>query len=141
MNQELCCTNNVIAQIMIVFVTSLNLRRAQSANLRIYQSSSDAIILYDTMPASAPDKVVTFAGEVVFERAFSCLPTSIKPRATPGERLDLRTSSQPEEPFSRNEKEANTFLISSLTKEVLKPPKKSTMITDLIKNYSQENTE
>ena len=52
MNQGWCCTSKVIAQIMIVFTVS------------IYDS--DAIILYDNMPASAMDKVVTFAGEVLF---------------------------------------------------------------------------
>ena len=41
-----------------------NLRRAQDANLRFRQISSDASILYDIMMASALDKVVTFTGEV-----------------------------------------------------------------------------
>ena len=43
------------------------------------------------MLASALDKVVTFAGEVVFEMT---PPTAIKPEATPGEQIDLRMSGQ-----------------------------------------------
>ena len=61
----------------------------------IYYSNlqrADAIILYDSMP-SALDMFVTFAGEVLFERK---PPTSIKPEATPGERIDLRMSGQSE---------------------------------------------
>ena len=38
------------------------LRGTEDANLIFHQSSSDAIILYDKMLASALDKVVTFAG-------------------------------------------------------------------------------
>ena len=52
------------------------------------------------MPASALDKVVIFAGEVAFERK---TPTSAKPEATPGDRIDLLTSGQPEEPCLMNE--------------------------------------
>ena len=69
-------------------------RNAYSAGLRFHQSGSDAF-LYDNMPASALDKVVTFAGEVLIERKFQ---TSIKPEATLGERIDLRISSQPQAP-------------------------------------------
>ena len=54
------------------------------------------------MPASALDKVVTSAGEVLFERK---PPTSIKPEATLGERIDLRISGQPEVPYTQDEKE------------------------------------
>ena len=43
-----------------------NLRRAQKANLVFHPSCSDALVLCDNMPASALDKVVTFAGEVLF---------------------------------------------------------------------------
>ena len=86
------------------------------------------------MLASALDKVVTFAGEVLFERK---PPTLTKPEATPGDRIDLRISGQPEEPQLLNEREGKTFLISSLMK-VVHSPNKSTMIADLIKNYAQE---
>ena len=54
-------------------------------------------------PASALDKVVTFAGEVLFERN---PPTSIRTKATPGERSDLRMSGQPEVPLTEDEKAA-----------------------------------
>ena len=46
-------------------------------------------------------------------------PTSIKPAATPGERIDLRTTGQPEVPHAQDEKSGKTFLISSLTKTSL----------------------
>ena len=72
-----------------------NLRRAQDAYLVFHQGSSDAIILNDNMRASALDKVVTFAGDVFFERKPS---TFTKPEATLGDRIDLRISDQPEEP-------------------------------------------
>ena len=43
------------------------------------------------MPASALDTVVTFAGEVLFDRK---RPTSTKPEATPSDSVDLRISGQ-----------------------------------------------
>ena len=52
------------------------------------------------MPASALDKVVIFVGEVLFEWK---PPTSIKPEATPGERVDLRLSGQPKVPHAQDE--------------------------------------
>ena len=36
--------------------------------MQFHLSSSDSFSLYDSIPASALDKVVTFAGEVLFER-------------------------------------------------------------------------
>ena len=57
MNQEWFCTSKVIAQ-----------GRAQGANLVFHQRSSDAIIVYDNMPAIARNNIVTLAGEVLFER-------------------------------------------------------------------------
>ena len=71
------------------FIYYFNLRRAQAANLVCHQSSSDAIILYDNMPADARDQVVTL-------QVKSC--SKGKPEATPGDRIDLRISGQPEEP-------------------------------------------
>ena len=71
-------------------------------------------MLYDSMPASALDKVVTFAGDVLFERK---TPDFDK---AGGDRIDLRTPGQPEEPLFLNEREAKTLLISSLIKQVLK---------------------
>ena len=55
------------------------------------QSGSDVICLYDHVSARALDKVVTLAGEVVFERK---APSSIKPEAISGERIDLRILGQ-----------------------------------------------
>ena len=63
-----------------------NLRRVQDANLVFHQSSSDAIIVYDNLRASALDKVVTFAGDVLFVRKTQTLT---KPEATLGDRIDL----------------------------------------------------
>ena len=96
MNQEWYCTSTVIAQSMVVFY--FNLRR-HNANRVLHQSSSDAIILHDNMSASALDKVVTFEGEVLFERK---LRTLTKPEATPGHKVDLRMSRQREEPQRLN---------------------------------------
>ena len=44
------------------------LRPAQDANFVLHKSCSDSMILYDNLLASALDKVVTFAVEVLFER-------------------------------------------------------------------------
>ena len=55
------------------------LRGAQDANLVFHQRGIDAIILHDNTTASALEKVVTCAGEVLFERKTS---TSTKPEAT-----------------------------------------------------------
>ena len=77
-------------------------------------------MLFDQMLASALDKVVTFAGEVLFERK---APTLTKPQATPGDRIDLRMSGQPEELNPLNEKQAQIFLIASLVKKSLEVSK------------------
>ena len=58
---------------MIVFIFSIydelkTLRRAQDANSVFHQRCSDAVILFDNMLASVLDKVVIFAGEVLFGR-------------------------------------------------------------------------
>ena len=131
----------------------IGLRQAQDANFIFHQSGSDAIILHDNVPANVLDKVVTFAGEVLFERTSLppppsplLLPSSspprplTKPEATPGDRIDLHISGQPEEPYRLNEKRAKVFIISSLVKQFLKYYNVSTMINDLIKDYSQRNT-
>ena len=89
------------------------------------------LFLYDNMLESALDKVVAFAGEVLFERKPS---TSIKPEATLDERIDLRRSDQPEVPQT-------PFLTSSLTRQVFNSPDKSMPIADLIKNYAHKETE
>ena len=68
-------------------------------------------------------------------------PTLTKPQATLGDRINLRTSGQPEEPHTLNERQAKVFLKSSLMKQVLKSPNKSTMINDLMMNYLQKDTE
>ena len=100
----------------------------------------DAIIVYDNMLASALDKVVTFAGEVLFERT-PTLPTLTKLESTPGDRIGLHISGQPEETYTLNENEANVSLTSSLMQQVLKSPRKSTMINDLIKYPSLKKAE
>ena len=51
-----------------VCISYFNLRRAQDAHLVFHQSSTYSIILNDNMRASALDIVVTFAGEILFER-------------------------------------------------------------------------
>ena len=48
-----------------------NLRLSQNANLVFHPSGSEAIILYDKMPASALDKVVTFVGGVFCSKGTS----------------------------------------------------------------------
>ena len=68
-----------------------SLRRAHAAKEVFHQSSSDAIVLYDNMRANALDKVLTYAGEVLFERK----PwTLTKPEAILGERIELPISGQ-----------------------------------------------
>ena len=67
MNQEWYCTGKVIAQITIC-IYHFNLRRAQGTNLEFHQRGSDATVVYNNMPASALDKIVTFAVEVLCER-------------------------------------------------------------------------
>ena len=66
---------------------------------------------------------------------------STKLEATLGDRIDLRMSGQPEEPHLMNERQAKVFLMSSLMKQVLESPNKSTMRNDLSKNYSQKNAD
>ena len=91
MNQEWCCTSTVIAQTTIVFIISTyNLLKTH--------------ILYCIKVAMT--LVITFAGEVLFERK---PPTSIKPEATPGERVDLRISGQPKVPHTKNENAEKAF--------------------------------
>ena len=90
------------------------------------------------MLASALDKVITFACEVLFKRN---RPTLTKPEATPGERIDLRISGRPKVPRTTDEKAEKAFLISGLTQQDLYYPNKSTMIADLINNYAQTKTE
>ena len=93
-----------------------NLRRAQDANLFFHQSRSYAIILHDNLQASALDKVVTFASEVSFEK--NPRLQSSRRRLLANE-LTSRISGRSEVPYTPNEKEANAFLILSLTTQVL----------------------
>ena len=122
MNQEGYCTRTVIARTTIV--CSASIYDALKLQLLCFMHSSMTLL-----------SCVTFAGEVLF---FRNLPTSIKPDATLGERIDLRMSCEPDVPHTQDEKADNTLLFSSLTKQVLNSPNKSTMIADLIKNYAQE---
>ena len=136
MNQEWCFTSKVIAQITIVFTTSIY----DELKAQIWYVINVAVtrLCTTTMLASALDKVVTLEVKFCSEGSH---PTSIKPEATPCDRLDLRTLGHPEESCTLCEKEAKSFHISTLTKEVSNSPTKSTMITDLIKNCAQQKTE
>ena len=130
-------TSKAIAQTTIVFITSIY-DVLENVNLVLHQRNSDAIILYDNLPANASDRVVTFAGDVLFEMKPA---TSIKREATPGERIDLRISGQPEGPHTQDDKAYKTFLIFSLTRQVLSSPVELTMTADLINNNEQEKTD
>ena len=88
-------------------ICEFNLRRAPDANFVFHHSHSGAIILYDNMLTSALDKVVTFAGEVVFERK---PPTLTKTEATLDDRLDLLKSGHSKEPYLLYERERQTSL-------------------------------
>ena len=95
------------------------------------------MILYDNMPGSALDKVVPFAGEVLFERT----PISMKPESTLGAGTDWHMSGQPEVPHTKDEKAEKTYLISSVSKQVLNSRNKSKLIVDVIQKYAQKKTE
>ena len=86
------------------------------------------------MLASALDKVVTLAGEVLFEMKPL---TSIKLEATPGDRIDLRISGQ----LCLRRKSGNTFLTSRLTRQLLNSPNTSMLIADVTKNCAQKKAE
>ena len=137
MNQEWYCASEAIAQIMIVFIV-LIYDELKTQIWCFVNVAVTRLFFYDNMSASALDKVVTFADEVMFERK---PPTSTKPEATLCDSIDLRISGQPEELCTLNVRQAKVFLISSLMKQVLKSPNKSTMINDLIKNYSKKHAE
>ena len=78
MNQERCCASDVIAQTTIVFVTSIN-DRAQNVNQKTHhQSGSSSFILYDSLPASALDNVVTFACDDLFENTRRAYQANLK---------------------------------------------------------------
>ena len=121
------CCHLVLIHAFLLCSLFFNLRRAQDANLVLHHSCSDAIILYDNMLANALDKVVIFAGEVLFERK----PLTLSRRQ--------RQNGQPEELHTPNEYEAIVHFISSLMKQVLKFPNTPTIINDSINHYSQTN--
>ena len=126
MNQERCCRSKVIAEIMIVFITSVFVvLTAQICDF--IKVAVTLFILHDNMPASAMGKVVTFAGEVLFERK---RPTSIKPEATLAGRIGLRIPGQFEELLYTEWEKTEIISHSNLTKQVLKSPNKSTKIAD-----------
>ena len=81
------------------------------------------------------DEVVTFATEVLFEWK---RPTSTSRRRLLANELTCEDQVNLKSFSTLSEKEAITFLISSLTKGVMNSPNKSTMTTDVINNYSQE---
>ena len=85
MNQEWYCTGKAVAQIVIVFIIFNPRRARRDANLALNRRSSKAIILHDNTLVGAVDQVVTFAGGVVRKET----PTSTKPEATLGDKIDL----------------------------------------------------
>ena len=87
------------------------------------------------MSVSALDNVVTFAGEVLFERKS---PTANMQEAIPCEQIDLRKPAKPEIPNTEDEEAEEALLISNLTTHVLHSPNKSMLIADLIKNFAQQ---
>ena len=86
------------------------------------------------MPANALDKVVSFAGEVLFERKS---PTAEMQEATLCEQINLPILGKSEIP---NTQGGNTFLIANLTKQVLNSPNTSMLVAALIKNCAQQKT-
>ena len=118
-SHEWCCTSKIIA-----FVT-------------ICSKQKSGISSTDNMPASALDKVVIFAGEVLFERKS---PTATKQEATSCEHIELRILGRPEIPCTVDEKAEKAFRISSLTKQVLSAPHKSMLIANFIKNHAMQAT-
>ena len=90
LNQERECTSTVIAHTTIAFIASTyDLLKTQI--WYFIKVAVTLLFLYDDMPASALDKMKS--------------PTSIKPEANLGERINLRTSGQPEVPYAQHEKE------------------------------------
>ena len=75
------------------------------ANLVFHQRSNDALLLCNNMFATALDKMVTFSHGLLFEKKPT---TSTKPESTRGDRVDLRTSSQTEEPRHLDERDAKS---------------------------------
>ena len=79
--------------VMVDSGASVNVCPKSFGNTKLEQSD-DATCLRGANgkpPASALDKVVTFAGEVLFEKHPQTLT---KPEATPGDRIDMRISGQ-----------------------------------------------
>ena len=102
MNQEWYCTSTVIAKTTIVLTTSTC--DLLKAHIRYFIKVAVTLLSCTTICRQTLDKVVTFAGEVLLERKN---PTSIKPDATLGERIDLRISGQPEVTNREDEKAEN----------------------------------
>ena len=100
MNQELYCTGEAVAQIVIEFIFFNPRRARRDTNLVFNQRSRKASILHDNTPVVAVDQVVTFAGGVLFGRKLRLRP---KPEATFGDKIDLCISGQPDEFYPVNE--------------------------------------
>ena len=81
-------------------------------------------------------KVVTFAGEVLFNRTPL---TSIKPEATFGERIDLRISGQPEVLHTQHEKAENisSFQNVQLKNDIFRPSTQMAS-TDKIQKFENQ---
>ena len=90
-------------------IDHFNLRRAQNANLNVHQSGSDVTFLNDNILATALDKVVTFAGEVLFERKSDFNQAG----GDSGERTDLSTRSTT---YTRRERANISYLILDKSK-------------------------
>ena len=120
---------------MIVFITSIY-DKLKTQTCYFINEEGTRLILHDNMPASALDKVVTFASQVLFRKETRRLQSS-RSRLLVTE-FALRISGQLEELCTLNKNEAQVFLISNLMKQVLKSPDKPKMINDLIKNLQRK---
>ena len=94
MNQEWCPDHDCICY--------FNQRLAQKAYLVFHKSSSDAVVVYDKIPASA----LTFTGEDLFERKS---PSATKQEATPYEQIVQRILGLPEIPNTEDENAEKHF--------------------------------
>ena len=79
-------------------IHDFNLETAENENSTFFQNVSDAIIIYDNMPACSLDKVVTVDYQILFER--NHVAEKASGRKLLAEQIDLRIKVQPEETLS-----------------------------------------
>ena len=133
--QEWYCTSKAIAQIMIVFIISIY-DEFNTQTWYFIKVAATRLFCTTTCRRAHWTRWSLFAGEVLFESKY---PDFNQAAGDSGpQRWFARIWGQPEEPRLLHERDAQLFLISSLMKQVLKSPNKSTMIDDLINNYSQK---